>query len=86
MKSQSMLQCLEDLVENGFMVGGSLTWADICVFNRLTQLLDIESKLLNNRFTNLRAVYQNVAKLPAIKGWIESHAEDYPRGNSLEPG
>lgn len=77
-----MLQYLERQAEGGFMVGTSLCWADICVFNRLTQLLDIEETLLAGRYPHLRAVYERVAGLPPIIEWIDKHADDYPRGHS----
>jgi prostaglandin-H2 D-isomerase / glutathione transferase len=80
-----LLERLENLAENGFMVGSTLCWADICVFLRLTQLLDIDGCLLNDKFPKLRAVYNNVACLPLVQTWIDAHPEDYPRGN-INPG
>lgn len=80
-----LLERLENLAENGFMVGSTLYWTDICVFLRLTQLLDIDGSLLNDRFPKLRAVYNNVAYLPLVQAWIDAHPEDYPRGN-INPG
>ena len=77
-----LLGKLEKLATGGFMVGGKLCWADVCIFNRLTQLLDINNKLLDGAFSELRAVYENVAALPAVQNWIEQHREDYPRGNN----
>lgn len=77
-----LLERLENLAANGSMVGSTLCWADICVFNRLTQLLDIDETLLNENFPELRAVYNNVASLESVQAWIDLHAEDYPRGNA----
>lgn len=81
-----LLERLERLAQNGFMVGDELSWADICVFNRLAQLLDIDEKLLNGNFPKLRAVYENVAALPSVRAWIDGHADDYPRGNVITAG
>ena len=81
-----LLERLERLAENGFMVGATLSWADICVFNRLTQLLDIDENLLSGKFAKLRAVYENVAALPSVRAWIDEYAKDYPRGNTMPPG
>lgn len=78
-----LLERLEKLAENGFMVGSTLCWADICVFNRMTQLLDIDETLLEKKFPKLQAVYNTVASLPSIRKWIDQHAEDYPRGNAI---
>lgn len=77
-----LLDRLERLAENGYMVGSTLCWADICIFNRLTQLLDRDESLLNNKFPKLRAVYDNVGSLQSVQAWIDEHAEDYPRGNA----
>ena len=77
-----MLEHLERQAEGGYMVGTALCWADICVFNRLSQLLDINDTLLGGRFAKLRAVYERVAGLPPIIEWIDKHADDYPRGHS----
>ena len=80
-----LLQRLEVLAGAGFMVDSSLCWADICVFNRLTQLLDIDDTLLAGDYPKLRAVYERVAALPAMRWWIDEHADDYPRGNTIPP-
>ena len=76
-----LLHRLEQLAGSGFMVGSTLTWADVCVFNRLTQLQDINDDLLKDNYPKLRAVHDNVATLTSIRQWIEEHAADYPRGN-----
>jgi glutathione S-transferase len=77
------LQPLEDLAGVGFMVDTTLCWADICVFNRLTQLLDIDETLLADTFPKLRAVYERVAGLSSVRQWINEHGPDYPRGNTM---
>jgi prostaglandin-H2 D-isomerase / glutathione transferase len=81
-----LLERLEQLAEPDFMIGTTLSWADICVFNRLTQLLDTDETLLAAKLPKLRAVYEGVAALPSVRAWIDTHAEDYPRGNALPPG
>ncbi len=80
-----LLTRLENLAGTGYMVDTSLSWADICVFNRLTQLLDINDTLLAGKFPKLRGVYEQVAALPPVRQWIDEHANDYPRGNTLPP-
>ena len=70
---------LEKLAQEGCMVGSQLSWADICVFNRLNQLLDIDEDVLHADFSELQAVYDRVAALPQIRAWIRTHQEDYPR-------
>ncbi|MEM7543187.1 MAG: glutathione S-transferase family protein [Pseudomonadota bacterium] len=78
-KLPAMLERLERLAAQGHMVGGALSWADVCVFNRFNQLLDRDPALLDGAYPQLKAVYDNVADLPSIQGWIQSHPEDYPR-------
>ena len=70
---------LEKLAQEGCMVGLQLSWADICVFNRLNQLLDIDADVLHADCPKLRAVYDRVGALPQIRAWIRAHQEDYPR-------
>ena len=75
----AQLARLENLAGDGYMVGGALTWADVCVFNRINQLLDFDPKLLNEN-KKLCAVFNEVAAEPAIQRWLSEHPEDYPRG------
>lgn len=75
----ALLDRLENLAGDGYMVGGVRTWADVCVFNRLNQLLDMDDKLLNNK-TKLCSVFNGVAAQPAIQRWLSEHPADYPRG------
>ena len=70
---------LEKLSQESCMVGSQLSWADICVFNRLNQLFDIDADVLHADFPKLQAVYERVAALPQIRAWIQAHQEDYPR-------
>ena len=70
---------LEKLSPESCMVGSQLSWADICVFNRLNQLFDIDADVLRADFPKLRAVYERVDTLPQIQAWIQAHQDDYPR-------
>lgn len=73
------LDSLERLVSDSYMVGGRRTWADICVFNRLNQLLDIRETLFAVDFPKLKSVYQQVERIPEIQSWMRTHRQDYPR-------
>ncbi len=75
----TLLLRLEHLARESFMVGSQLSWADVCVFNRLNQLLDIRDDLLERDFPRLRAVYERVEALPQIQAWMLAHKDDYPR-------
>ena len=81
-----MLDRLERQAGSGCMVGTRLSLADVCVFNRLTQLLDINETLLKGKWPKLRKVYETVAALTSVRAWIGAHADDYPRGYALPPG
>ena len=70
---------LEKLSQESCMGGSQLSWADICVFNRLNQLLDLNADVLRADFPKLQAVYERVAALPQIQAWIQAHQDDYPR-------
>ena len=70
---------LEKLSQESCMVGSQFSWADICVFNRLNQLLDLNADVLRADFPKLRAVYERVDTLPQIQAWIQAHQDDYPR-------
>ena len=70
---------LEKLAQESCLVGSQLSWADICVFNRLNQLLDLHEDVLHADFPKLQAVYERVAVLPQIQAWIQAHQDDYPR-------
>lgn len=74
-----LLLRLERLARGSFMVGSALSWADVCVFNRLNQLLDINEDLLGGNFPKLQAVYERVEVLPQIQEWMQAHKDDYPR-------
>ncbi len=75
----TVLQRLERLADDGFTVGGRSSWADVCVYNRLNQLLDRREDLLDDGLPELRAVYERIDALPAIQSWIQAHKDDYPR-------
>lgn len=72
-----LLLRLENLCGTQFIVGETLTWADINVFCRLSQLLEINPIVLNEGFPKLRSLEKHVRELPAIAAWIDAHPEDY---------
>ena len=72
-----LLLRLENLCGTPFIVGETLTWADINVFCRLSQLLEINPSVLNEGFPKLRSLEKHVRELPAIAAWIDAHPEDY---------
>jgi glutathione S-transferase len=72
-----LLRRLEDLCGEPFVVGETLTWADINVFCRLAQLLDINPMILDRDYPKLKSLETYVRRLPAIAAWIEAHPEDY---------
>ena len=75
--SPDLLIRLENLCGRPFIVGETLTWADINVFCRLSQLLEINPIVLNEGFPKLRSLEKHVRELPAIAAWIDAHPEDY---------
>ncbi len=62
-----LLLRFEDLAQDSFMVGPQLSWADICVFNRLNHLLDMNADVWQRDFPNLQEVYESVEVLPPIQ-------------------
>ncbi len=74
-----LLQRLEQLIKGPFYSGGDMSWADIAVFARLTQILDTDASTLAGRYPKLIAVEQAVRERPEIARWINDHQEDYPR-------
>ena len=70
---------LERLAGDGYMVGAEQSWADVCVFNRLNSLLDLDEGVLGPALPRLKTVYEGVEALPAVQAWIQAHKEDYPR-------
>jgi glutathione S-transferase len=78
-KLPGLLLRLEHLAREFFMVGSQLSWADISIFNRLNQLLDMNENVLQPDFPKLQAVYESVEALPQIQSWMQMHKDDYPR-------
>lgn len=74
-----LLLRLEHLSQDSCMVGAQLSWADICVFNRLNHLLDMNVDVLQGDYPKLQAVYKRVEALPQIQAWVQAHQDDYPR-------
>ena len=81
-KLPGLLLRLEHLAQESCMVGSQLSWADISVFNRLNQLLDMNENVLQPDFPKLQAVYERVEALPQIQSWMQMHQDDYPRCNA----
>jgi glutathione S-transferase len=73
------LSRLEHCCASPFMVGGTITWADINVFVRLTQLLDIQPSVLDRDYPKLKFLEDHVRSLPLVAKWMKAHQEDYPR-------
>ena len=81
-KLPGILDQLENLAGPNAMAGDAMSWADVCIFNRLNHLLDINDQILGNDYLRLEATYARVADLPAVKTWIAEHPDDYPRQHS----
>ena len=77
------LRRLEKLSQEGCMVGSQLSWADICVFNRLNQLLDIDEGVLHADFPKLQAVYERVDALPQVQAWIDVRGQHQATSQSF---
>jgi len=74
-----LLRRLEHRCGAPFIIGETFTWADINVFCRLVQLLDINPIILDRDYPKLKSLEKYVRRLPAIAAWIEAHPEDYLR-------
>ena len=70
---------LEQHLTGPYYAGDEICWADIAVFVRLQQLLDVNPDLLVDSYPKLEALTTNLGNLPAIKHWIAEHPDDYPR-------
>lgn len=56
---------------NGYFVGGHLTWADL-LFVSLLDYIDFMAKfVVVDKYQNLKALKNKVLALPKIKAWIE---------------
>ena len=69
------LKCIEKwLKENdggdGFFVGSTVTMADLLLYEALTNIIQIDSKVLD-AFPKLAAHWKRVANLPKIKEYLE---------------
>ena len=78
-KLPEMFVRLENLVQQEFFIGSQLSWADVCVFNRLNQLFEIDEEVLRGGSPKIQGIYAHVAALPAVRTWMRAHKEDYPR-------
>ncbi|GFG30356.1 hypothetical protein Cfor_10067 [Coptotermes formosanus] len=68
---------LEEVVEknNGYFVGGKLTWADIYFVGILDYLSGMAKEDLVKKFPKLKALKEHVLAVPAIKAWVEKRPE-----------
>lgn len=76
------MERLERLAQRDAMVGSALSWADVCVYNRLNMLLDRDDAVLDGNFPKLRAIFERVDTLPQVQRWIRAHKDDYPRSEA----
>jgi len=63
---------------DGYLVGDSLTWADVTMFNHLTgyvQMAGIEAPDFIDGYPKLKALVDRVGKNPGIAAWIAKRPE-----------
>ena len=68
-----ILARLEALVGERYLAGEALSWADLCIYNRLNQVLDRDPRFLDGQLPKLAALYDEVGALPAVRAWIRQH-------------
>nr|WCC58240.1 glutathione S-transferase [Pharsalia antennata] len=56
---------------NGYLVGGRITWADIFAVSMLEYVSVLHKKDFISNFPNLLIVKENVLKVPNIKSWVD---------------
>lgn len=56
---------------DGYFVGGALTWADLTFVSLLDYLNYMMKENIIENYDNLKQLKQKVEEIPAIKGWIE---------------
>ncbi|XP_075256087.1 glutathione S-transferase-like [Convolutriloba macropyga] len=54
----------------GTVLASGLSWADLALFNAVTDLLPIADMTLDASFTNIKAVVDKVAAEPKIAAWV----------------
>ena len=55
--------------QNGHSVGGSVTWADLYVFDVISMLQDKDAKILD-KFPNVAKVKKSVEAHPKVAAWL----------------
>jgi hypothetical protein len=60
------------------MVGKTMTWADVCVFNFFDRLRDLMPDLSLEPWPKLGIVCESVAANPRIQEWMRAHPREYP--------
>jgi len=56
---------------DGYFVGGALTWADLTFVALLDYLNYMMKENIIEKYDNLKQLKQKVEEIPAIKSWIE---------------
>lgn len=67
------LERLDTQIERngGYLVGGSLTWADFTFVGLLDYLTFMMKEDIVEKYENLKQLQKKVEEIPAIKSWIE---------------
>ena len=76
---QNYLTRIESLYKGPYLVGESICWADLCLFNRINQLLDHRPVGLLDSHELLANSFSSIERNDLIASWISGHPEDYPR-------
>ncbi|XP_018560995.1 glutathione S-transferase-like isoform X3 [Anoplophora glabripennis] len=61
---------------NGYLVGGRLTWADLVFTGLLDSLNSMAMKEIIANSPNLQKVKENVVNIPNIKAWLKKRPKD----------
>lgn len=61
---------------NGYLVGGRLTWADLFLVPMVDYVCYLTKKDLISDYPNLQVVRENVLKIPSIKLWMDKRPEN----------
>lgn len=56
---------------NGFLVGQSLSWADLYL-SQMTEFLDTLKDEYLNKYPHVKALDEYVRELPGVKNWIKN--------------
>lgn len=70
-KYLSRLNTLQYENDGKFLVGKSLTWADIYISNMLVKLEDTVDQGILNGYPHLRKLKEAVFSEPKIKAWVD---------------